>query len=241
MRSAGGAVGIVPSHPLDVKGKTPLNLSAGLFAVTQRGVTNTLTPESTDRWKVEKNPGRTVMQNQLAEATAPAHVARTMASSGTAGARITTGDGKSAIVYDRTERRFVNAENPQGATQGTSGVRVSPEQSRPGSATGQVPAVSNRVSGREGQREGVPSARSAAAAPRAAVPPPSVPRSVTTERVFNEFGGGGASRGGSASASGSSSRAGSAPSSAAASSGSSGRASSGSSSSSGGGGGGRPH
>jgi hypothetical protein len=240
MRSAGGAVGIVPSHPLDVKGKTPLNLSAGLFAVTQRGVTNTLTPESTDRWKVEKNPGRTVMQNQLAEATAPTHVARTMASSGTASPRITTGDGKSAIVYDRTERRFVNAENPQGATQGTSGVRVSPEQSRSGSATSQVPAVSNRVSGREGQREGVPSARSAAA-PRAAVPPPSVPRSVTTERVFNEFGGGGASRGGSPSASGSSSRAGSAASSAAASSGSSGRASSGSGSSSGGGGGGRPH
>ena len=239
MRSAGGAVGIVPSHPLDVKGKTPLNLSAGLFAVTQRGVTNTLTPESTDRWKVEKNPGRTVMQYHLAEATAPAHVARTMASNGTASARITTGDGSSAIVYDRTERRFVNAENPQGTKQGTAGVRVSPEQSRSGSATSQIPTVSNRVSGREGQREGVPSARSAAA-PRAAVPPPSVPRSVTTERVFKEFGGGGASRGGSGSAIGSSSRAASAAGSAAASSASSGRASSGSTGSSGGGGG-RPH
>jgi hypothetical protein len=240
MRSAGGAVGIVPSHPLDVKGKTPLNLSAGLFAVTQRGVTNTLTPESTDRWKVEKNPGRTVMQNQLAEATAPAHVARTMASSGTASMRIATGDGSSAIVYDRTERRFVNAENPQGTKQGTAGVRVSPEQSRSGSATSQIPTVANRVSGREGQREGVPGARSAAA-PRAAVPPPSVPRSVTTERVFNEFGGGGASRGGSGSASGASSRAASAAGSAAAASGSSGRASSGSTGSSAGGGGGRPH
>ena len=40
MRSAGGAVGIVPSHPLDVKGKTPLNLAVGLFAVTPRGVSN---------------------------------------------------------------------------------------------------------------------------------------------------------------------------------------------------------
>src|SRR6266446_4530298 len=114
MRSAGGAVGIVPSHPLDVKGKTPLTLSGALFAVAQGGVTNTLTPESTDRWKVEKNPARSVMQNQLAEATAPAHVARTMASNGTASARITTGDGSPAIVYDRTERRFVNAENPPG-------------------------------------------------------------------------------------------------------------------------------
>ena len=239
MRSAGGAVGIVPSHPLDVKGKTPLNLSAGLFAVTPRGVTNTLTPESTDRWKVEKNPARTVMQNQLAEATAPARVARTMASGGTASTRITTGAGNSAIVYDRTERRFVNAENPQRATQGTPGVRVSPEQSRSGSATSQIPAVSNRGSGREGQREDVPSARSVVT-PRAAVPPPSVPRSVTTERVFNENGGGGgSSRGGSGSASSASSRAVSPSSSAAAASGSSARASSGSTSSSGGGG--RPH
>src|SRR5260370_32736365 len=104
---------MVPPHPLDVKGKTPLNLSAGLFAVTPRGVTNTLTPEASDRWKVEKNPARNVMQNQLAEATAPARVARTMASSGAASGRIATGDGSSAIVYDRTERRFVNAGNPQ--------------------------------------------------------------------------------------------------------------------------------
>ena len=242
MRSAGGAVGIVPAHPLDVKGKTPLNLSAGLFAVTPRGVTDTLRPEASDRWKVQKNPGRDVMQNQLAEATAPAHVARTMASSGSAaGARITTGGANSAIVYDHTERRFVNAENPQPATQGIPGIRVSPEQSRSGSVTSQVPAVSDRVSGREGQREVVPSVRSATPA-RAAIAPPSVPRSVTTERAFNEnSGGGGSWHGGSSSASGSSSRAAFPSSSASTSSGSSGRASGGSTGGSVGGGGGRPH
>jgi len=238
MRSAGGTVGIVPAHPLDVKGKTPLNLSAGLFAVTPRGVTNTLTPESTDRWKVEKAPARDVMQNQLAEASAPARVSRTMASSGAASARIATGDGSSAIVYDRAERRFVNAENSKATAQGITGVRLAPEQSRSGSATSQVPAASDHVSGREGQRESVPSVRSVAPA-RAAVPPPSVPRSVTTERAFNEYSGGGSSRGGSSAAGGSSPRA-SSSSSAAASSGSSARASSGSASSSGGGGG-RPH
>ncbi len=240
MRSAGGAVGIVPSHPLDVKGKTPLNLAVGLFAVTPRGVSSTLPLESSDRWKVQKNPARDIMQNQLAAAAAPARVARTMTASATAGARVTTGDGNSAIVYDRTERRFVNAENPQSAKQGIAGVRVAPEESRSGSATSQVPAVSERVSGHEGQRDVVvPSARSAAPA-RAAVPPPSVPRSVSTQRVFNESGGGaGGSRGGSNSASGSSSRATSASSTAAAASGSSSRASSSSSGSSSGGG--RPH
>jgi len=179
-----------------------------------------------------------VMQNQLAEASAPARVARTMASSGAASARIATGDGSSAIVYDRTERRFVNAENSKATTQGIPGVRVSPEQSRSGGATSQVPALSDRVKGREGQREAVPGVRSVAPA-RTAVPPPSVPRSVTTERTFNEYsGGGGGSRGGSSAAAGSSSRA-SSSGSAAGSSGSGARASSGSASS--GGGGGRPH
>lgn len=238
MRSAGGTVGIVPAHPLDVKGKTPMNLSAGLFAVTPRGVTSTLTPASTDRWKVEKAPARDVMQNQLAEASAPARVARTMASSGAASPRIATGDGSPAIVYDRAERRFVNAENSKAAAQGIPGIHVSPEQSRSESATSQVPAVSDRVSGREGQREVVPNVRSVPPA-RVTVPPPSVPRSVTTERAFNEYSGGGGSRGGSSAASGSTSRAASSGS-AAASSGSGARASSGSTGSPGGGGG-RPH
>ena len=232
MRSAAGTVGIVPAHPLDVKGKTPLNLSAGLFAVTPRGVTSTLTPESTDRWKVEKNPARDVMQNQLAEASAPARVARTMASSGAANARIATGDGSSAIVYDRTERRFVNAENSQTAKEGIPGLRVSPAQDRSGSTASQVPAVSDRVSGREGQREVIPGARTVAPA-RTAVPPPSVPRSVASERAFNGYSGG-SSRGGSSAAGGTASPANSA------SSASGARASSGSGSGSGGGGG-RPH
>src|SRR5246127_3774095 len=183
MRSAGGTVGIVPAHPLDVKGKTPLNLSAGLFAVTPRGVTSTLTPESTDRWKVEKAPARDVMQNQLADASAPARVARTMASSGAGNARIATGDGSSAIVYDRAERRFVNAENSPPAKEGIPGIQVSPAQNRSASTTSQVPAVSDRASGREGQRGVIPGVRTVAPV-RAAVPPPSVPRSVSTERAF---------------------------------------------------------
>jgi hypothetical protein len=241
MRSAGGAVGIVPSHPLDVKGKTPLNLSVGLFAVTPRGVSNALPLESSDRWKTQKNPARDIMQSQLPAAAAPARVARTMTAGAVSGARVTTGDGNPAIVYDRTERRFVNAENQPSAKQNIPGVRVAPEQSRSGSATSQVPAASERVSGREGQRGVVPGARNVAPA-RAAVPPPSVPRSVSTQRVFNDYGGGAASsRGGTNSASGSSSRGASSSTSSAgsaASSGSSGRASSGGSSSSGGG---RPH
>jgi hypothetical protein len=232
MRSARGAVGIVPSHPLDAKGKTPVNLAVGLFSVTARGVSNTLPPESGDRWKVEKSPARDIMQNQLALAAAPARVARTMAGSATTGAPVTTGDGNRAIVFDRTEQRFVNAENQPSAKQGIPGVSVAGD--RGGSAMNPAPAVSERASGREGQ-PAAPSARSVAQA-RAALPPPSVPHSVTTQRAFND---GGSSRGGSNSASSSSSRGTSTSSSAAASSGSSARSSSSSSSSAGSGG--RPH
>src|SRR5205814_8964176 len=113
MRSAGG-VAIVPSHPLDVKGKTPLNLSAGLFEVTPRGVSQRLTVENADHWKVENKPSRDVIQTQLAEAAAPVRVSRTMAVAA-AGAspnpHNATGDRESTIIYDRTERKFVNSDS----------------------------------------------------------------------------------------------------------------------------------
>src|SRR5437868_1521449 len=113
MRSAGG-VAIVPSHPQDVKGKTPLNLSAGLFEVTPRGVSQRLTVENADHWKVENKPSRDVIQTQLAEAAAPARVSRTMAvaaAGANPNAHNATRDRESTIIYDRTERKFVNSDS----------------------------------------------------------------------------------------------------------------------------------
>jgi hypothetical protein len=248
MRSGTGNTAIVPSHPLDVKGKPPLNQSEGMFAVTSRGVSGRMPVENSERWKVENKPARDVMQNQLAQASAPARVTRTMASAGVTGSqRVSGGNRDSAIVYDRTERRFVNSNAPQSTMQRTAEnnqdknttstvapaqgtrARIYPEQSRSGSATSQVPVTSDRTNGREGSAI-VPSARPTVA-------PPSVPRSVVTERVFNGSGSGssgsGSARGSSSSGSNPAPRA-SAPSSS--SSGSSAR-----SSGSSGSGGGRPH
>ena len=235
LRNSTGTVAIVPSHPLDVKGKTPLNLSAGAFAVTSRGVTGALPAAGSVSWKVENKPARDLMQNQLAEAAAPVRVARTMAASaGAAGTRIAAGSGNSTIVYDRAEHRFVNAENVKADTQANAQNAV--ERGRTSSAAEHAPAVSERAAGREGQNAAVPSARSAAP-PRPTIAPPNVPRAVVTERVFNASSGGGSSRGGSGSSSGSSSRGyTSSGSSGSTSSSSSGARSSGSS-----GGGGRPH
>jgi hypothetical protein len=230
MRSSTG-VAIVPSHPLDVKGKPPLNLSSGLFAVTTRGVSGQLTADGNEKWKVENKPSRELMQSQLAAAAAPARVSRTIAAGATSGLRAVTGDRDSTIVYDRTERRFVNSNNSPAAAS-VSGIQISPKQDPSGHASSQVPASSDRASGREASSAPVPGARSVAP-PRPAVAPPSVPRSVTTERVFHEGGatasgpsrGGGTSSGSGTTARGSSASSGS----------SSARPSSGSSS------GGRPH
>ena len=262
---AGGSVGIVPRHPLDGKNKTPLNLPQGVFAVTNRGVSGRVAAdESAQRWKVENKPARDVMQNQLQASTAPARVQRSMmtaaagptGSTSPAGSRSAPGDGDSTIIYDRTERRFVNsntaqptgrntnvnaAENSenknetpsqaqgQAQGQGQTRVRVYPEQSRSGSPTTPAPPASTRVNGREGQTATAPSGRTATP-PRLTVAPPSVPRSVTNERVFNSGGGGnsGNSRAGGTTASGPAPRASAPPS----SSGSGARGSSG--------GGGRP-
>ena len=233
MRSSGG-VAIVPSHPLDVKGRTPLNLSSGLYAVTTRGVSGQVSASSDEQWKVEKKPGRDLIENQLTEVTAPARVSRTMAAAGASGSRAGTGERGSTIVFDRTEGRFVNSNRSPAAEAEQDKARISPEPSRVGSATAQVPPASDRANGREASTT-VPGRSSAAPAPpRPAVAPPSVPRSVTTQRAFNDGGSTtGGSRGGASSTGGTSSRASSpSPSS------SSGARSSGGSS---GGGGGRPH
>jgi hypothetical protein len=204
-----------------------------------------------------------VMQNQLAAASAPSRVLRTMAAGGATGSRAATGERDSTIIFDRTERRFVNSdathstgrgasessESKAGATAQVSGQiqgqvqtqgqgRIYPGQNRSGNdRAANVPPVSDRANGREGQGPSVPNARPAAPAPpRPTVAPPSVPRAVTSERVFNEgrANSGGNSRGGSSGASSPPPRA-SAPA-PSASSGSNARSSTGSSS-----GGGRPH
>lgn len=253
---ASGTTAIVPAHPLDTRGKTPINLAQGTFTVTQRGVGDRLAAPASDKWKVESRPAKDLLQNQLAQAAAPVRVSRTMVANAGAIA-------ESGIVYDRAQGRFVNNEaairtnaeaNATGAMAPANAAREA-QGNIAGSARGGVPTTGvpirgDRMNGREGQNAAnVPAASERAAMPRPPVAPPSVPRSIVTERVFN----GGASanagggRGGSPSAgggaSGSASR-GSAPSGASSSGSSSGSGagrSSGGSSGGGGGGGGRPH
>jgi FecR protein len=238
MRGSNGRTGIVPLHPLDAHGRTPLNLSQGLYSVTTRGVTGQITPESDAKWKVENKPGRDVIQSQLAAASAPARVSRTMvATTGRTG----SGAAGSTIVFDKSEGRFVNSTSARTATaeanRGTEpaerGMKASPAPSRSG-GNARVPPAADRMNAREGSgRQTPPAARNSPA-------PPSVPRSVSNERASNQTAGGGqgggrgmGSAGGGASAGASR---GSGPSAGAGAASSGARSSGGTSS-----GGGRPH
>ena len=230
VRSSTGTIGIVPTHPLDTRGKAPMNLSQGLFEVTSRGVTGQLAAESDAHWKVENKPSRDLLQNQMAAAAAPARIPRTMEARAAAAERGTTAAG-STIVYDRAEHRFVNsnaapAEAGSGST--TQRMKVSPESASE-HVDARVPATPER-SGKDvpvaTTRQFTPNARTVPA-------PPSVPRSVTNERAAVGWTGGGEARGGSAGISRGSSQG------SAATASSGGRTSGGGASS--GGGGGRPH
>jgi len=180
MRNASGTVAIVPAHPLDARGRTPLNMAQGLYEVTPRGVTGSLTAAGDARWKVDTKPASDLIQNQMAEASAPPRVSRTL--SPTTAGRAVNGEGGSTIVYDPAEHRFVNSNNVPpargngGSAAAQKGMQVYPEQNRRASADREVPAA------RQGQ------SRQFAPAMRTPPPPPSVPRSVTNERVFVQSG-----------------------------------------------------
>src|SRR5271168_5653118 len=96
VRSNTGTVGIVPTHPLDNRGQTPVNLAQGVFPV-ERGVVSSATiPSSSNAWKVEKSPVRDTLTTSLAPSSRPEPVSRTTLSGGS-GNRIVSIGANSGI------------------------------------------------------------------------------------------------------------------------------------------------
>jgi hypothetical protein len=118
IRSKTGLLGLVPAHPLDVKGKEPINLTKGIFPVKGGAVaTQALAAAGVsggERWKVMKAPPRESLTNTaVAASVAPIRVSRTIVGGGSS-ARMVTLDRSSSIAYDAREHRFVNgASAPQ--------------------------------------------------------------------------------------------------------------------------------
>ena len=104
---SGNQVGLVPTHPLDAKGKTPINLREGVFPVSTRGVLERVGAAGGDNWKNLKNPARDVLPSATASAAPPVRVVRSMAGGGSLPGVVAT-NRESGIKFDPAEHRFVN-------------------------------------------------------------------------------------------------------------------------------------
>lgn len=108
---AGTKVGIVPLHPLDKNGKTPVNIGKGVFPVQGREIGQPLAIASTEKWTVAKQPPKGTLAGGLVTSAAPPRVSRTIYAGNTAGRAATPVVG-SSITYNPQEHRFVNTDNP---------------------------------------------------------------------------------------------------------------------------------
>ena len=100
-------------HPLDHKGKTPLNLERGVFSnVGTKGASSQIIPvERGQKWETLKTAPREALSGSLASAPPPARVSRTVVEANS-GVRAVSPGKDSSIVYDPREHRFVNTNSP---------------------------------------------------------------------------------------------------------------------------------
>src|SRR5437879_4319106 len=192
--------GIVPMHPLDQKGKTPLNLERGVFAnAGTRGGTPELVPvEHGQKWDVLKSPPRESLSGSLVAAP-PTRVSRTVVES-KSGIRTGSLGKDSSIAYDPSEHRFVNT-NSSVASSSINEKEILVERGRATAASSTPTAVAP-------PRTPVapPVMRSTSSPPSRNTVPPPAPRYSGGERGSSSASSGRSSGwGGSASSSGSSS------------------------------------
>jgi FecR protein len=160
-------LGIVPMHPLDAKGKTPLNLDHGILSptgssdLTGRRV---IASEPGEKWQTLKSPPKDAFNSGLVSSTAPERVSRTVLESASGTRIVSTGKGSS--IYDPKEHRYVNSNNLPGSASRDAKQSIAERERVPSAA-------------REGRNnvDSVPraTARNTVAPPRNSVPPP-VPR-----------------------------------------------------------------
>lgn len=106
---SGATTGLVPVHPADAHGRTPVNLSHGVYALQGNTLAATTTTTAGEKWSVAKNPPRNALASTSFVASAqPTRVSRTILSSN-AGSRSATFGRNSSIVYDAGQHRYVNS------------------------------------------------------------------------------------------------------------------------------------
>jgi len=201
----GGKSGIVPMHPLDEKGKTPLNLERGVFSnVGARGGTPQILPvEHGQKWETLKSLPREGLSGSLVATGPPARVSRTVVES-KSGIRAASLGKDSSIAYDPAEHRFVNTNSV--AAKSSLNEKETPLE-HVGVGTPAASSTANTAAVMPPRAPVAPPATRSASSPppRNTVPPPA-PRYSGGERGSSSASSGrGGSWGGSASSSGSSS------------------------------------
>lgn len=178
VRSA-GQTGIVPVHPLDTRGKTPINLTQGVIGTTGVPIRSVEEGSGDARrgWKVLKSPPRDAVQVAPAAGAPPVRVSRTLAATGNvAGVR---GDQGSSIQYDTQERKFVNSNAPSATGQAPVQAPDAVRTAAPPAAvrTAAPPPAVNAGTGEAAMRTG--GAAGGSPSPRVTPPPPAPLRTYT--------------------------------------------------------------
>jgi len=190
VRSKTGLLGVVPLHPLDAKGKSPVNLAKGVMPVKGGVAGSSISAGKANEWKVVKNPPREAFGDAPVRVSAPpVHPARTFVAAKTEErvGSVSAGSG-STITYDPREHRFVNSNPSPAASEKESQARK--EDGQPGKVTVEERGVTPGQNG-SATRPAVavhgavnPPARAterAPAPPRSITPPPA-PRSSGSSR-----------------------------------------------------------
>jgi hypothetical protein len=140
---SGNTLAVVPMHPGDKPGRTPLNLSQGVYPVQGGVIAKSMTAANGEKWVAQKNAQGAGFSSTLVAANAPSRVIRSMAVPGSSG-RETSLARTSTIAYDAAEHRFVNS-NAVSSKQGkpSESTAVGGEHRAGGSGTAQI--VSNKT------------------------------------------------------------------------------------------------
>jgi hypothetical protein len=165
-----GVIGIVPLHPLDAKGKTPMNLEHGVFGPESGRLVNgqAVAAGPAQKWETLKSAPKDAFSNGLSSSAPPVRVSR-IGLQGPSSARIVSVNKDSSIAYDPKEHRFVNAN---GAASSTAASSASLNEKENHAQRDRAPAAANQsASASEATaRNSVPVARNTP--PRVTVPPP---------------------------------------------------------------------
>jgi FecR protein len=188
----GGTTGIVPMHPLDAKGKTPMNLEHGVLSnVGTRGAGSQLISVGPgQKWETLKTSPREAPSGSLAAAAPPTRVFRTV-QEGKTGVRSVSASKDSSIAYNPGEHRFVNS-NSSAALANSKNVHIE---------NGHIAATGSTPVGSTAQRTTVapPTTRSANSTPpsRSSTPPPARYSGGSSGRSGSSWSGSAGSSGGS--------------------------------------------